>query len=182
MAIDSNNLCQFKNCDKKYIERCEYCDKKYCKSHISPSLILSLNQIINEPNEAKRNVLRDEYDKEDVHPCPAYTQNFWKDWYTDKNSSSNAIKLESNGKKEREDSDITDKSDNSTRNNDSKTVSTQNNSKIKISLFKKNAHNASVKDNKPTQKIEEEVKTDGKSSKKKGFLGNIKDSLVMDED
>lgn len=182
MAVDSNNLCQFKNCDKKYVERCKYCDKKYCKSHINPSLILSLNQIINEPEEAKRNMLRDEYDKEDVHLCPAYTQNFWRDWYTNKNFSTDALTLGLKSKREREDFNTIDKLDNRARNDDSKIAPVQNKYKVKIPLFKKNAQNTIVEDEKPAQKIENEVKTGEKSAKKKGFFENIKDSLGMEED
>ncbi len=186
MATDSNNLCQFKNCDKKYVERCEYCDKKYCKAHINPSLILSLNQIINEPNEARRNLLHDEYDKEDVHPCPAYTQNFWKSWYTDKNFSSNVAKSETKSQKAQEDLDLKNNSDNKAQDRD-KTIQIQKNSKIKISFFKKRAHDnlvedKTVRDKKVTTKIEEkEAKTEEKPPQKKGFFGNIKDSLGVEE-
>ncbi len=80
MKKAQEGICGFLGCDNEAGYRCDYCNNLYCKDHASAALLVDLNRIVNEEDNKKRLLLKDEFDKKKSHICVGYTEKFWRDW------------------------------------------------------------------------------------------------------
>jgi hypothetical protein len=79
------NTCSANGCNKKAVNICRYCMKRYCQAHSEALMISTLAQMnmLNQYDAEKRIKLEEDWNKEGGHPCHLYTAN-WNTWYDKK--------------------------------------------------------------------------------------------------
>lgn len=79
------NICSANGCNKRAVNICRYCMKRYCQTHSEALMISTLAQInmLNQYDAEKRIKLEEDWNKEGGHPCPLYTAD-WNTWYDKK--------------------------------------------------------------------------------------------------
>ncbi|OJT94737.1 hypothetical protein Micr_00767 [Candidatus Micrarchaeum sp.] len=76
------SVCSANGCNKKAINICRYCMKRYCQIHSEALMVSTLEQInmLNQYDGKKRIKLEKDWNKEGGHPCMQYTAE-WNNWY-----------------------------------------------------------------------------------------------------
>ena len=72
----ATNECQSHSCKEKGTEKCEYCNKFFCKHHALPVISTSfsfIQALHSEDDYEKWKKYNDDWKRQDGHPCPAYT-------------------------------------------------------------------------------------------------------------
>ena len=79
------NVCSANGCNKKAVNICRYCMKRYCQVHSEALMVSTLAQIntLSQYDGEKRIKLEKDWKKEVGHPCSKYTAE-WNDWYDKK--------------------------------------------------------------------------------------------------
>lgn len=76
------NVCSANGCNKKAVNICRYCMKRYCQAHSEALMVSTLDQIamLSQYDGEKRIKLEKDWNKEGGHPCVQYTAE-WNSWY-----------------------------------------------------------------------------------------------------
>ena len=72
-------ICQRNSCNNKAVAKCKYCNEEFCEEHLTPILVMSAQKIwdlntIKESDPEKYKKYREDWNRKDGHPCPAYTE------------------------------------------------------------------------------------------------------------
>ncbi len=82
-GIFSSEVCQMPGCNDKASTTCKYCNKEFCKDHLSARLVISAQEMwnlnnIRESDPEKYAKFTQDWNKSDGHPCPVYTADWSK--------------------------------------------------------------------------------------------------------
>jgi hypothetical protein len=72
----SSKECEAHSCKENVVEKCPYCNRVFCRYHSPPVIATSLDQIqtLNHSSDhEKLEKYNEDWQREDGHPCPAYT-------------------------------------------------------------------------------------------------------------
>lgn len=77
---DEKKSCSQHECNDTAIGKCPHCERWFCKKHLEAKLVVSFESIKYPQKDRELGaILEREWRREDAHPCPAYSYEWWKE-------------------------------------------------------------------------------------------------------